>query len=108
MRRRTPRATGTDTAFPLPTLFRTEMMTMREQGGLTPTGLDHSKMKRGESSAAMDHNDPNSVLVEPGETKELVWRFAANTGLEFACNIPGHYESGMMGEIDVKIGRAHV
>src|SRR3546814_14605503 len=60
--------------------------------------LDHSKMKMGESSAAMDHNDPNSVLVEPGETKELVWRFAANTGLEFACNIPGHYESGMMGE----------
>src|SRR3546814_9209623 len=78
-----------------------EMMTMMEQGVLTPTGLDHSKMKMGESSAAMDHNDPNSVLVEPGETKELVWRFAANTGLEFACNIPGHSESGMMAEIDV-------
>src|SRR3546814_7454581 len=45
-----------------------EMMTMMEQGVLTPTGLDHSKMKLGESSAAMDQNEHNSVLVEPGET----------------------------------------
>src|SRR3546814_2344880 len=28
-----------------------EMMTMMEQGVITPTGLDHSKMKMGESSA---------------------------------------------------------
>src|SRR3546814_4778439 len=42
-----------------------EMMTMMEQGVLTPTGLDHSKMKMGESSAAMDHNPPTLVSAPP-------------------------------------------
>jgi uncharacterized cupredoxin-like copper-binding protein len=39
------------------------------------------------------------VLVEPGKTKELTWTFTEATDLEFACNIPGHYESGMVGDI---------
>ena len=48
----------------------------------------------------MKHDDPNSVLVEPGKTAELVWKFTQPTELEFACNIPGHYESGMAGPIN--------
>jgi uncharacterized cupredoxin-like copper-binding protein len=43
------------------------------------------------------HNDPNAVYLKPGETKELVWKFKNVAKLEYACNIPGHYESGMMG-----------
>ena len=33
---------------------------------------------------------------------ELVWKFTSATDLEFACNVPGHYDAGMMGEIDFK------
>ena len=47
----------------------------------------------------MTQADPNSVLVEPGETKELVWSFARGGKLEFACNLSGHYQSGMVGKI---------
>lgn len=89
-----------------------EMLAMMESGMMTATGMntdvskmDHSKMddskmdhsKMGDSK--MDHDDPNSVLVNPGKTGELVWKFTESTELEFACNIPGHYEAGMVGQI---------
>jgi uncharacterized cupredoxin-like copper-binding protein len=46
----------------------------------------------------MGHDDPNSILLNPGESKELVWRFGEQVdGLEFACNVPGHYQAGMVG-----------
>jgi len=79
-----------------------EMETMMEHGMLTPTGVDQEKMQMDHGAGAMDHDDPNSVLVEPGETAELVWKFTEATDLEFACNVPGHYDAGMMGEIDFK------
>jgi uncharacterized cupredoxin-like copper-binding protein len=79
-----------------------EMMTMMDHGMLTPTGIDHDMMNMDHGSNGMSghvHDDPNSVLVEPGATQELVWKFAAPTDLEFACNVPGHYDAGMVGEI---------
>lgn len=44
-----------------------------------------------------------SVTITPGETATLVWT-APREGveIEFACNIPGHYESGMQGDIQIK------
>src|SRR5208337_2541152 len=42
-----------------------------------------------------NHVDPNAVFVKGGETKEIVWRFAKAGKIEFGCNVPGHYESGM-------------
>jgi uncharacterized cupredoxin-like copper-binding protein len=87
-----------------------EMMDMMENGMMTPTGMNHDMSSMDHSTMDMSgqaHDDPNSVLVEPGKTQELVWKFAATTGLEFACNVPGHYESGMMGEFKfVKPGAA--
>lgn len=82
---------------------REEMMTMMEEGALTATGIDSSMMGGGHGSShgsGHGHDDPNSVLVGPGETRELVWRFSKLTDLEFACNVPGHYEAGMKGKID--------
>jgi len=79
-----------------------QMATMMEHGMLTPTGIDHRMMGMDHGKAgmpAMKHDDPNSVLVEPGKTKELVWKFGNAMTLEFACNIPGHYESGMAGKV---------
>lgn len=79
-----------------------KMQLMLDHGMLTPTGINHEM-------ANMDHGsmpgmeelaqpDPNSILVEPGETKELVWTFSGDAALEFACNMPGHYGAGMVGE----------
>lgn len=81
-----------------------KMAMMVDHGMLTATGInkdmahmDHSAM----GMAHMDHDDPNSILVEPGKTGELVWTFGQDGVLEFACNIPGHYEAGMVGAISV-------
>ncbi|XDA98705.1 cupredoxin family protein [Sulfitobacter sp. LCG007] len=45
----------------------------------------------------MEHDDPNAVRLQPGETGEIVWTFANEGEFEFACLILGHYESGMHG-----------
>jgi uncharacterized cupredoxin-like copper-binding protein len=45
------------------------------------------------------HEEPNSVLLEPGKSGELIWQFPDDATIEFACNVPGHYDSGMVGEI---------
>lgn len=68
-----------------------EMAMMADHGMLTPTEL--------KPMPGMMHNDPNSVLLKPGETRELIWTFGTARTLEFACNVPGHYESGMVGRI---------
>ncbi|MHC8343304.1 copper-resistant cuproprotein CopI [Pseudomonas sp. RT6P73] len=80
-----------------------EMLKMQQSGMLTPTGMkemDHSSMA-GMDQGMMKHDDPNSVLVEPGKTAELTWTFTKATNLEFACNIPGHYQAGMVGKLTV-------
>lgn len=49
----------------------------------------------------MEHDDPNSVRLDEGEKGEIVWEFSNNGEFEFACLIPGHYESGMKGVLKV-------
>jgi len=84
-----------------------EMLQMQQSGMLTPTGMkemDHDAMAAMEHASqghAMKHDDPNSVLVEPGKTAELTWTFSRAGSLEFACNIPGHYQAGMVGKVSV-------
>lgn len=75
---------------------RGEMMAMMESGALTPDRIDHSKM------GGMKHDDPNSVLLEPGQKGEVVWKFGASGEIQFACNVPGHYEDGMHGRVKVR------
>lgn len=100
---------------------RKEMQAMMDAGMLTatavvtdPSKMDHSKMGHGSGHGMghgsghdmghgmMKHDDPNSVLVGPGEKKELVWKFTQETQLEFACNVPGHYEAGMVGKVEFR------
>ena len=76
-----------------------EMLEMQQSGMLTPTGMSHAGMDHG--SMGMQHDDPNSVLVEPGKTAELTWTFTRADNLEFACNVPGHYQAGMVGKVKV-------
>ena len=83
-----------------------EMAAMFLKGSLSPSGAhDMSNMGHamgGMKMVGMEHDDPNSVLVEPGAREELIWTFSAATELEFACNIPGHYQSGMVGKVTVR------
>ncbi|PWC26802.1 cupredoxin domain-containing protein [Teichococcus aestuarii] len=87
-----------------------EMQAMFDSGMMSATskdamaGMDHSKMPGMNHGAmnhgAMRHDDPNAVLVDPGKTEEMIFKFTKAATLEFACNIPGHYESGMVGKVD--------
>lgn len=54
-----------------------------------------------EASPEMAHADPNAIRLAPGATGEIVWTFAIAGDFEFACLLPGHYESGMKGDLKV-------
>jgi uncharacterized cupredoxin-like copper-binding protein len=80
-----------------------EMEVMVEHGVLEADKINHNMMKRDMGGGkTMEHNDPNSILLEPGTSGEVIWKFTKTTELEFACNVPGHYESGMMGQMRVR------
>ena len=50
----------------------------------------------------MEHDDPNAVTVERGQTGELVWQFTRAGDFDFACLVPGHFEAGMRGKVIVR------
>jgi uncharacterized cupredoxin-like copper-binding protein len=66
-----------------------EMQDFAASGAITADRIDHAKLGA--------HAHGNNVILEPGQTGELVWTFAHAADLEFGCNIPGHYEQGMKG-----------
>ncbi len=76
-----------------------EMMEMVNAGVLEADRINHDKMSGGHG---MKHADPNSVLLEPGQSGEVVWTFPESGTVEFACNVPGHYEAGMKGTITIR------
>jgi uncharacterized cupredoxin-like copper-binding protein len=79
-----------------------EMAEMVRHGMLTRTGINEEMMKMDHAKLGlkpMTHDDPNSVLVPPGQKKELIWKFTRAMELEFACNVPGHYDAGMVGKV---------
>ncbi len=77
-----------------------EMMMMVEHGVIQGGKLNHDMMSMDMGSGhTMKHDDPNSVLLEPGASREVVWKFSETANLEFACNVPGHYQAGMYGEV---------
>lgn len=49
----------------------------------------------------MEHDDPNAIRLAPGKRGEVIWRFSNAGSFEFACLIPGHYEMGMKGPVNV-------
>lgn len=75
-----------------------EMMQMMDAGVLEADRIRHDMMNHGDGHG-MKHDHANSALLEPGQTGEIVWTFNTHAKLEFACNVPGHYESGMAGPI---------
>ncbi|MBD3678366.1 MAG: cupredoxin domain-containing protein [Rhodobacteraceae bacterium] len=71
---------------------QTEMMEMMEKGMMDGMRMMGQK----------GHDDPNSILLQPGESGEITWTFGGPADIEFACNVPGHYESGMVGPLSIR------
>ena len=62
--------------------------------------IDKIKMKKmSKMDHSFGHSHANSVMLEPKTKGEIIWKFSKNINLEMACNIPGHYESGMVGAL---------
>ena len=79
---------------------QTEMMKMVENEILLVDKIDKKKMKEmSKKDHSMSHSHANSVLLEPNENGEIIWKFNTEAKLEAACNIPGHYETGMIAKI---------
>ncbi len=78
-----------------------EMMMMVEKEILLADKIDKNKMQEmSKKNPAMAHSHSNSVLLSPGEKAELIWKFSNTEEIEAACNVPGHYDVGMIAKID--------
>ena len=77
-----------------------EMIMMVENEILLSDKVDKEKMRQmAKKNPAMGHSHSNSILLSPGEKGELIWKFNNKVKLEAACNVPGHYEMGMIAKI---------
>jgi uncharacterized cupredoxin-like copper-binding protein len=80
-----------------------EMMMMVDHGVLEPDRINHDAAKAMQASMGHGmHEEPNSVLLEPGDSAEIVWVFPDDGEIEFACNVPGHYDAGMQGYFSIE------
>ena len=78
-----------------------EMMRMVENEILLVDRIDRKKMKEmSKKDHSMSHSHSNSVLLEPNQSAELIWKFSTDASLEAACNVPGHYDVGMIAKIN--------
>ena len=78
-----------------------EMMMMVENEILLADKIDKKKlMEMSKKNPAMAHSHSNSVLLSPGEKAELIWKFSNTVDIEAACNVPGHYDVGMIAKIN--------
>ena len=79
-----------------------EMMKMAENGILLAFSIDKEKMKKmAKIDKAMGHSHSNSVLLEPNQKGEIIWKFDNAVNIEVACNVPGHYQVGMIAKVDI-------
>ena len=80
---------------------QSEMMKMAVNEILLVDKIDKQKMKEmSKKNPAMAHSHSNSVLLSPGDKAELIWKFSNTVDIEAACNVPGHYDVGMVAKID--------
>lgn len=80
---------------------------------VTNEGLEEHEFSVGDTASQRAHaklmaknphmkheNDPTTVVLAPGQTKELIWTFnkPVQGNIVFACQMPGHYRDGMVHE----------
>ena len=57
--------------------------------------------KMAKMDKAMAHSHSNSVLLEPKQKGNIIWKFDNAVNIEIACNVPGHYQVGMIAKVDI-------
>ena len=79
-----------------------EMEKMVESEILFADSIDKNKMKKmAKINKSMGHSHSNSVLLEPKQKGHIIWKFDNAINIEVACNIPGHYQVGMIAKVDI-------
>ena len=80
-----------------------EMIKMAENGILLAFSIDKEKMKKmAKMDKSMGHSHSNSVLLEPKQKGNIIWKFDNAVNIEVACNVPGHYQAGMIAKVNIK------
>ena len=80
-----------------------EMIKMAENGILLALSIDKEKMKKmAKMDKSMGHSHSNSVLLEPKQKGYIIWKFDNAVNIEVACNVPGHYQAGMIAKVNIK------
>ena len=80
-----------------------EMEKMVENEILFADSIDKEKMKKmAKMDKSMGHSHSNSVLLEPKQTGDIIWKFDNAVNIEVACNVPGHYQAGMIAKVNIK------
>ena len=80
-----------------------EMIKMVENGILLAFSIDKEKMKKmAKMDKSMGHSHSNSVLLEPKQKGDIIWKFDNAVNIEVACNVPGHYQAGMIAKVNIK------
>ena len=80
-----------------------EMEKMVENEILFADSIDKDKMKKmAKMDKSMGHSHSNSVLLEPKQKGDIIWKFVNAINIEVACNVPGHYQAGMIAKVNIK------
>lgn len=60
---------------------------------------EHAEMMR--RMPEMKHEEPNQITLAPRQIGGVVWQFDRPGTVDFACLVPGHFEAGMVGQVQV-------
>ncbi|WP_150306312.1 cupredoxin domain-containing protein [Pseudomonas saliphila] len=60
---------------------------------------EHAEMM--EQFPNMEHDAPYMAHVDPGQSQSIIWTFNRAGRVEFACLLPGHFQAGMKGGVQV-------
>jgi len=67
--------------------------------GTMPDLKSHADLMR--KYPGMEHDEPHMAHVAPGKSGEIGWRFTKARTFYFGCLVPGHFEAGMLGKVEV-------
>ena len=79
-----------------------EMEKMVENEILLVDSIDKKKMEQmSKIDKTMAHSHNNSILLEPKQKGNIIWKFDNAVNIEIACNVPGHYQAGMIAKVNI-------
>lgn len=67
--------------------------------GTLPELKEHAELMK--KFPNMEHDEPYMAHVAPGKKQTIVWQFTRNGEFHFGCLLPGHFEAGMVGKVNV-------